>query len=290
MGHTATGTINFFRTHIAAWEEHVTDGVHERFRSTLARLVDHRGFHAVQDRSGHKLNHRNYYDGRKGGLLFRAECTGRTFSFDFFGEGDRYESGAFARMPRPLQHACAVEMSHLLRKLGELGYEGFDRRHEPEGIGPLAVLRHARGESGESPLDRFNRSWNFESDWARGGRFERDASGWPTARAVRAEHARDRDGLPIEVGSPMYCHDARGRLFRGVARPCPNGQWILLGPSATYAYAWGASSLFRDIEGEPRRSVQGQKERLRKEIASALKAENFARVAVLARAIQGVSP
>lgn len=289
MGHTATGTINFFGTHIGAWEEHVTDGVHERFRSTLARLVDHRGFHAVQDRSGHKLNHRNYYDGRKGDLLFRAECSGRMFSFEFFGEGERYEYERFARMPRPLQYACAVEISHLLMKLVELGYEGFDRRHEPEGIGPLAVLRHARGESAATPLERFNRLWNFPSDWDRGGRFERDASGWPTAKAAGAEHARDRDGLLVEVGSPMYCRDERGRLFRGFARPCPNGQWTLLGPSETTAIAWGAKSLFRDIEGEPRRFVRCQKERLRKEIDAAMKAENFARVEVLARAIRGAA-
>lgn len=282
------GTINFFGMHIAAWEEHVTDGVRERFRSTIARLVDHRGFRATQDSSVHKLLRAGRYDGRKGDLLFRAECSGRTFNFEWFAEGDRYKSGRFQRMPRPLQHAFAVEMSHLLRKLVELGYEGFDRRHEPRGIDPLSVLRHARGESGGSPLERFNRTWNFEGDWARGGRFERDASGWPTAASVSAAGARDRDGQPIEVGSLMYGRDTDGRLFRGVARPAPNGQWILLGPSETSVHVWGAS-LFRDIEGEPRRLHRDQKGRLRRELDAALAATDYRRVEVLARAIRRVA-
>jgi hypothetical protein len=284
------GTINFFGSHIGAWEADVTDGVYERFRSTLARLVDHRGFRATQDPSAHKLLRSGRYDGRKGDLFFRAECTGRTFSFEFFGEGGRYQYDRFVRMPKPLQYAGAVEMSHLLRKLGELGYAGFDRRHEPAGIDPLSVLHHARGEDRGTPLERFNRLWNFGSDWARGGRFERDESGWPSARSMlEGRREVDADGLPVEVGSLMYCRDDRGRLFRGVARPCPNGQWILLGPSETTARAWAAKDLFRDIDGAPRRFVRGQKERLRKEIDEALKAENYGRVAVLARAVQGVA-
>lgn len=287
------GTINFFDTHIGAWEDHV-DGpaIHDRFRSVIARLVDHRGFRMHQDASVPKTIRKCYYQGRKGDLEVRAECTGRTFNFVFFQSlnvenpyGGRHDFNKFGRMPRPMQFACVVEMCHVLRKLVELGYV-VDGRHGLSRIDPLSVLRHAQGRTDEGdPLGTFNIAW-------RADRFARDESGWPTAESVGAVGAKDRDGLPVEAGSIMFCRDRGGRLFRGVARPTPNEQWVLLGPSGTSARTWSTKALFRSADREPRRFVPGQRDRVLKELQDELKKKNFDRVEALARvagALEGVA-
>lgn len=285
------GTINFFATHIGAWEEsHDFDAVAERFRSLIARLRDHRGFRVRQDDGVAKRIRSNHYVGRKGDLEFHAETSGRMFQVEFFQNintanryGGRYDFAKFDRMPRTMQLACAVEMSHVLRKLIELGYVLKGTRQGITSADTLSVLRHARGRTDEGdPLATFNRQWNFESDWARGGRFERDASGWPTASSVGAALDKDRDGVPLVSGETMYCRH-NGRLFRGIARPAPNGQWILLSHGrAKYAHA---SYLFRcaDPSAEPRRVVPKQSARVREELEMALKANEYRRVEALAR-------
>lgn len=284
------GTINVWGTHIGAWEEHVTPAVLDRFRSVLARLRDHRGFRIRQDATVHKLIRRGYYFGRKGDLELYAKQSGRMFEIDFFQNinrenpnGGQYDFDKFARMPRTMQLACAVEMSHVLRKLLELGYVLEGRRQGITSAELLPVLRHAQGRTDEGdPLAAFNRSWNFESDWDRGGRFERDASGWPTVAAVCCGTPKDRDGRVLVSGETMYCR-RRGRLFRGVARPGPNGNWLLI--SHGEAVHVQERELFRcdDPSAEPRRLVPGQAKRVRAELEKALKANAYRRVEALAR-------
>lgn len=289
------GTINFFGTHIGAWEETTTrefvaPGVYERFRATLARLRDHRGFRVHQDTSVHKLIRRGHYLGRKGDLEFHAEAHGRTFAIEFFQNvniknrnGGRYDFDKFERMPRTMQLACAVEMSHVLRKLIELGYVLEGTRQGITSAGLLPVLRHAQGRTDEGdPLMQFNRSWNFESDWKRGGRFDRDESGWPTVKAVCCGVPKDRDGQLLVSGETMYCR-RKGGLFRGVARPAPNGGWVLIAHGRSVHV--DERELFRcdDPSAEPRRLVPGQLKRVRAELEKALKASAYDRVEALAR-------
>lgn len=288
------GTINFFETHIGAWEESRDfDAVHQRFKSTLARLRDQRGFRLRQDASVGKA----IYFGRKGDLEFYARCCGRTFSIEFFQNinvenrnGGQYDFRKFDRMPKTMQLACAVEMSHVLRKLLELGYVLEGTRQGITSAALLPVLRHAQGRTDEDdPLTRFNRSWNSEWDWKQGGRFERDASGWPTIKAVCCGSTTDRDGRPIVSGETMYCRLRDGRLFRGVARPAPNGQWVLLSHGRSeHVYH---RELFRcdDPSAEPRRLVPKQNERVRTELEKALKANNYPRVETLARVAKRLS-
>lgn len=287
------GTINFFETHIGAWEENVdTPAIRGRFRSVLARLRDHRGFRIVQDESVHKLIRPGYYNGRKGALEFRAEQSGRTFSIEFFQNvnienrnGGRYDFRKFERMPRTMQLACAVEMSHVLRKLLELGYVLEGTRQGITSANLLAVLRHAQGRTDEGdPLMQFNRGWNFDSDWKRGGRFERDESGWPTVKAVCCGTPKDRDGRLLVSGETMYCR-RKGRLFRGVARPAPNGQWVLLSHGRMVHVH--ERELFRceDPSAEPRRLVPKQRERLRVELEKSVKANAYRHVEALARVL-----
>lgn len=298
---SARGTINFYGTHIGAWEEktpdgYVDSGVYERFRSLLARLRDQRGFRVQQDQSVSKIIRRCYYVGRKGDLEFHAEAGGRTFKIEFFQNvnvenrnGGRYDFRKFERMPRTMQLACAVEMSHVLRKLIELGYVLEGRRQGVTSANLLAVLRHAQGRTDEGdPLAAFNRGWNFEGDWERGGRFERDASGWPTAAAVSCGWpSKDRDGRTLVSGEMMYCR-RDGRLFRGVARPGPNDQWHLISHGRDVCVP--ARELFRceDPSAEPRRLVPGQPRRVRAELEKALQANDYRRVEALARVARSI--
>lgn len=289
-----TGTINFFETHIGAWEEtRDFEAVGERFRSLMARLRDHRGFRVRQDTSVNRLIRRSYYIGSKGDLKFHAHAAGRTFQIEFFQEinvenrnGGRYDFRKFERMPRTMQLACAVELSHVLRKLLELGYVLPGRRQGITSAELLPVLRHAQGRTDEgNPLAAFNQSWNFESDWERGGRFERDASGWPTVAAVSdGRPSIDRDGRLLVSGETMYCR-RDGRLFRGVARPVPNGSWLLISHGCGVHVQ--PSELFRcaDPSAEPRRLVTKQRERVRAELEKALKANAYERVETLARVL-----
>lgn len=277
------GTINFFETHVSAWEEHVTEAVLDRFRSVLARLRDQRGFRIGQDQSVHKLIRKGYYFGRKGDLEFHAECSGRMISIEFFQNlnvenpnGGRYDFRKFTRMPRTMQLACVVEMSHVLRKLLELGYVFEGTRQGITSAELLPVLRHAQGRTDEGDsLARFNRAWTNH-------RYERDESGWPSAREVRYWPGKDRDGRPIVSGETMYCRH-KGRLYRGVARPNMNDMWILISHGRDIHVH--ATALFRcdDPAAEPRRLVPKQAERVRAELEKALKANAYDRVETLAR-------
>ncbi|WP_146653968.1 hypothetical protein [Labilithrix luteola] len=258
--------------------------MYERFLSVLARLRDHRGFRVHQDQNVNKRIRRCYYVGRKGDLEFHAEAVGRTFKIEFFQNvnvenrnGGRYDFDKFARMPRTMQLACAVEMSHVLRKLLELGYVLEGTRQGITSAELLPVLRHAQGRTDEGdPLATFNRGWGED-------RFERDQSGWPTATSVNSGYGgKDRDGRPLVSGETMYCRRG-GRLFRGVARPGPNDNWILI--SHGRGVHAQARELFRceDPAIETRRFVPGQPKRVHAELQKAMKANAYRRVEALAR-------
>lgn len=283
-------TIILFDTYIGAWEDiqpraFIDPVVEERFRSVLARLSDHRGFRFRQDESVFRTIRRGYYKGRKGDLEFYAQAGGRMFSIEFFQNvanvenrnGGRYDFGKFARMPRTMQLACAVEMTHVLRKLLELGYSLDGNRLGIASADTLAVLRHAQGRTDEGdPLAKFDRSWSSH-------RFERDESGWPTLASVGGGRSRtDRDGRPIFSGETMCCRRG-GRLFRGVVRPGPNDGWHVLSNGSDVHVT--SRELFRcdDPSAEPRRFVPGQLKRVRAELEKALKANAYKRVEVLAR-------
>lgn len=284
------GTINFFDTHIGAWEETEDyDSVEKRFRSLMEHLR-RRGFEVNQDASVALIIRHHYYLGSKGDLEFRAETHGRMFQVEFFQNlvvehpsGGYYESRKFKRMPRTMQFQCVVEMSHVLHKLLELGYILEGTRQGIVSADLLSVLRHAQGRTDEGdPLAQFNRSWNFPSDWKTGGRFQRDASGWPTIASVaQYDSNKDKDGLPLVSGEMMYCRH-EGRLYRGIARPAPNSSWMLISNGSSVSVH--AKALFRcdNPANLPRRYMSNQKVRVRGELDKALKANNYKRVATLA--------
>jgi hypothetical protein len=302
-----TGTINFFESHIGLWEETVDEPAMRRvLRSILARLTDHRGWKFVVDpevAAKYPRLARTHFYGRKGDLECNAETVGRTIRIEFFQNvanvdnphGGRYCSQKFQRMPRPMQLACAIEMAHVLRKAVELGYVLEGRRHGITSTDLLAVLRHAEGRTDENnPLAKFNRGWNFDSDWERGGRFERDADGWPSAKEYAHWPARDRDGVRIRSGDVVYVRH-EGRLFRGIARPNMNDMWIVISPAtasapATLVYET-ARRLFRceHPDQEPRRLIPNQAGRLTAELDAAVKAKRYPRVVALARTLEALA-
>lgn len=135
------------------------------------------------------------------------------------------------------------------------------------------------------PLAFFNAGWDSEHDKKRGDhRFERDANGWPSDRALGSWDRTDRDGVRLEHGSIRYARDSKGRLRRGRVYGGINGMWMLVyGPGRNDHMHHTAKSYFTYAAGMPRKVVSAQRrqQRLQAELDKAVKAMNFERAAVL---------
>ena len=288
------GSLIVYNTNIGAWEDQVdAAGMRVVLRSLLGRL--RRRGHTVRQDPEIETNHpaiaRDYWVGRIGDLESTIQLQGRSLAIEFFQNvanvdnryGGRYDSNKLQRMPQSIRIRCIVEMTAVLRKLRELGYT-FGRPVFVEPLSLLAVRDVAAGTSARARLgtiEDFNDRWDMFGDRARGvHRFERDETGWPTAKEIG--HHLDRDGVVIRNGDLRYTR-VDGRLVCGIVRPNMNGMWILGGSTQ-------ASSreifLCEDPASEPRRLVPKQPDRLRSEIEKALKAGDYRRVEALARVLQ----
>ena len=285
------GALVVHDTQIFAREENVDkNGMHAVLRSMLARLRS-RG-HVMQRCPQTAKNHPSLapdtWVGRLGDLECLVEVRGRLLEAAFFQNvanvtnqyGGRYDLGKYRRMPRTIRLQCVVEMTAVLNKLRELGY-AFESPSFAEPMSMLAVRDAAEPPKRWGTLDDFNSHWDSEWDRKRGThRFERDETGWPTAKEIG--HHLDRDRVPVRNGELRYFRD-RGRLVRGIVRTNMNGMWYV----GDFACA-SSHELFlcEDPAAEPRRLVPKQLERLRGEIDKALKVNDYRRVETLARVIQ----
>ena len=283
-----SGSIVIYQTSINVWEEEVEEpGIRLAMRGVLGHMVG-RGYVAERD----PATERHYptlsgtrWLARKGELRAIAEQGGRHFKIEFYQElhvdnpnGGRYDFDKFNRMHRTMQLECVVEVAAVCRKLRALGYS-----HSKPAIGTdpslLAIRDAICPPCRWGTLDNFNAQWNFESDWKRGvHRFERDETGWPSAKATG--HHRDRDGVPIVNGDVRYIRQ-RGRLARGVVHPNMNGMWFV----GDFAYVSSRDLFYCDPSHERRRFVAGQQRRLRAEIEKSVEACDYPRVEALARVL-----
>lgn len=149
------------------------------------------------------------------------------------------------------------------------------------------------------PLIYFNDIWDMPYERARGiHRFERDDTGWPSAKALGSWGRKDRDGAELTHGALRYARDQKGYLLRGRVYGGINGRWMMIyGPGSRDHTHVSSHELFTCSPGSvPRKQYPNPKkgrkkavERIRRKMTDAVKAEDFeaaARLRDVARRIE----
>ncbi len=217
----------------------------------------------------------------KGDLKADLEVSGRAIKLQVFQsvhcptrpdhEG-RYESNKEACM----SYLQRLEMERTRRRIRDYLCNVFDGY----GFQPPKI-----SSPNPDPLAYFNSVWDSEHDVRRGiHRFDRDASGWPSDRALGSWSRIDQDGVRLEHGSIRYARDSKGRIRRGRVYGGINGMWMLIyGPGRKDYVHETASTYFTYVPGMPRKQVSARRrqQRLQVELDKAVKAMNFERAAVL---------
>jgi len=286
--------------HIGVWEENVDETAMLAVLRSLRERMRSRGW-AVEIDTAH-TNYRplqlRRHLARKGDLRYYASTSGRHLEVNFFQEittepgRGRYDGQYFRDMPRHLRIPCIVEMVAVIRKLQDCGYR-LNPYQLTQGVPlPLALLKLFDGRRFEGdPLGAFNDSWGGRRGEVR---FDRDETGWPSAKEVGCWHPLDRDGVRLHQGDWRYIRPTwlwpqpKGRIIYGQVYGGINGQWELVSNGVVYSGCFQAREFFscERPDLEPRRLVPGQKDRLEKELAKALEKKDWRRVEVLAGVIR----
>lgn len=294
-----TGHIHGHDTMISVWEEDVTESMFSVFGAVIQHLHAHgftvRACPTTQKR--YRCLSRTTRIGRKGDLEYELQLRGRVLELTFFQNvnienpnGGKYDFRKLHRMSRTMRLQCLAEMTKLARLYLSIGYE-LGRRAFPVKLPlPFAIRHFAEQRSLENPLDSFNATWNFDSDWARGGRFKRDETGWPTFAEYGQCHNTDRDKRPIRNGEQKYYRHYDGYLHRATVFTSMNNMWCC--ESGAGRHHVSGSELF-DCERPdllPRRHKKDQEATLQKMLTQAVEAKDYARVGVLSRVLQRSFP
>ena len=207
-------------------------------------------------------------------LSARLRLTGRQIEIAFYQNiasehpaGGYFDSCKFLRMPCSMQQRFLIEARGLIAYLCQAhGYTSPSIDRKPGSHVYSRLRRYCIfGEKTlptEHPLASFNEHWNMPGDWARGGRFKRDESGWPAP----SEHLgygwnggnRDIHGDYIEPGSVRYWIDYKGHVLRGRVYPNMNSMSIVVyGPAPRDYTAVNSQELFVPIPGRSLRKVKG---------------------------------
>lgn len=278
------GDLNVFDTHLGVWEDNSDfEGMRRTFHVMLDVLRS-RGFTVDQDPRVDVCIRRDYYLGRKGDLEFYAYTGGRTAQVEFFQNlnienrnGGRYDFDKFQKMPRSMRFACVVELTAIAKVLIDLGY-ALGSKVDAKGplLWKLYMAMSGRRPDGETPLERFNQRWEAN-------RFKRDENGWPTESEIGGYgNQTGMDKQPLRCGDTRYFR-LRGRLMRGTVYTNKGNMWqVCYGGSVTYESASRLFSCENPTE-VPRRYIPGQAKRVRAELQKATDANNYDRVAVLAK-------
>lgn len=283
------GYLNLFDTHLGIWDEW-EDHSGPAMKRILARMVAHlkgRGFAMSLDRTKSHLTSiaKYYWYGRRGDLELTVELSGRHTALEFFqnlnGEnpnGGRYDFNKLRRMNRTMRLECIVELYKAAQAAQALhGYQlkarnGFRDRDVPI---TLTTVRDLAEQRHGTPLEDFNEGWGSD-------RFERDETGWPSAKELASWRSKDRDGRPVFTGATKF-YRHRGRLVRCTALPNMNDMWRVdvNGVPLTWVHA---TKLFEceHPEREPRRYFPDHRDRLEKVLATAVERKDFFRVSRIA--------
>ena len=296
-----TGTVNFGDAHLSIWEEPNVPlvwgndwepafkrDVFARIVQTLNRLgwtctmppIDEHKVKAYGGKVERRSRERNRFC-VKGDLKAELHLSGRCIELQIFQslncptrpdpEG-RYERNKEACMPYVLR----LEMERTRQRIRDYlcnVFDGYSFR-SPEISSP-----------NPDPLAYFNERWDSEHEKRRGShRFERDANGWPSDRALGSWDRTDHDGVRLEHGAIRYARDSKGQLRRGRVYGGINGMWMLVyGPGRNDHMHQTAATYFTYTSGMPRKQVSAHRrqQRLQTELDKAVKAMNFEQAAVL---------
>lgn len=291
------GEFHIHDSTIAVWEEHYNPIVYAAMYKVMLRAIrqlTERGWTMQPDARIAKqfpTLKDDHWEGRRGVLELRIQLNGRSLEIMFFqnvihenrhgGQFDFQKMKRMAAVSRTLRIACLVEMKRLADLFVSIGYRLTEREGsryvelEPS-LKMVRDLAEGLREDAMTPLERFNRRWGAD-------RFERDATGWPSAKELSSWHHK---GEGFAQGAVFYTRDRSGRLARGQVFEGINGMWTLYANGVYIQGALHPNQFFHceHPEREPRR-VRDHRGRLKQELNKAVQAENFARVATLGKVL-----
>lgn len=287
-----TGHVHGYDTILSVWEENTRE---EEMFGVFGAVCSHlhaRGFTVracPETQQRYPTLSRTTRVGRKGDLEYKMNLHGRSLEVAFFQNvtncenpcGGYYDFNKLGRMTRTMRLQCLTEMTCLARRFLAMGYV-LGRRAFPDPTLSLAfAVRYlAEQRKPARPLDDFNARWNSDYDWAKGGRFKRDETGWPVASEYSAYNT-DRDKKPIRNFEVKYYRHWNGYLHRAQVFTNMNNMWMC--ESGAGRHYVSSRELFDCERPEllPPRLKQAPMDRLKLELEKALKAENYERVATL---------
>jgi hypothetical protein len=244
----------------------------------LLRVLKGLGFSIEEDPrivKHYRILRRYHRVGRSKDLFVHCETYATGSKFEFYQEivtenrnGGRYDFAKVAKMPYLVRKRFEWAMAALK---ADLLARGFVENAKIESPNP-------------DPLAYFNGHWDGEYEKKRGThRFERDESGWPSAREIGCWSTKDRDGKPLTHGAFRYARDHRGYLIRGRVYGGINGMWLMVyGPgkrdfthkSAHEFFAYSPGMLRKQYP-DPKSAQRRASERVRRQMAKAVSAEDF---------------
>lgn len=186
--------------------------------------------------------------------------------------GGRYDFQHLDKMPYPVRLGFIRASRALNARLVELGLTETTRITSPN----------------PDPLAYFNDRWDCDHDIRRGvHRFERDETGWPSARELRCWNHHDADGVPLTQGAIRYDRDAKGYLRRGRTYGGINGMWTFVyGPGPHDFSSSHASAYFSWKPGLARKIHPNPASVLKRRLEAAVRSQDFERAIPLRDALQ----
>lgn len=207
--------------------------------------------------------------GRRYHLRFHARHAPKLSEIKFFQElvrdnpnGGYYDFGKLEKMPPDVLKFFKIERRWLTEVLKASGRVDETERKMPE-ITAYEWLTHEILKSGHYRGDKAKlKPHPFKTIWT----------------SSDAYNCKDRDGKQIRPWQTKCFYDWDGRLKRGhVVKNLNNMWWVITGRYSVSNVS--ASSLF-DYSGEPKRSVEWQKGKMRRLMAQASEAHDYERAAM----------
>lgn len=299
------GRISLHDTQIAIWEEpgKCDQKYEDLFRrevfEPIIRFLRSRRWKIDHDPS--EIHYRSIAKSMRQGvhpdrLKIRMRQSGRTVELLFYQDvvsdhlyGGQYDFDKYFKMPYLIRLRFLAEARALITFLREAHGYSLDLAYREDVDLTKRIIRTAKyGRDPlptEDPLGAFNHCWNFESDWKRGGRYKRDETGWPSENEYRWWNY-----YGVTNGSKRYLLMHDGYIRRGIAYRSMNGMcWFVYGPDPRGNF-WQAMSgeLFVPAPGQNLRKVKNYNGAvvLKKLLDAAVKAQDYRRTEILARALR----
>lgn len=295
------GSLSLYDTTLSIWEEPahpegqthgLWHGYEQEFTKTvftpLRGYLRRRGWTVVRDPRGqhYKCIAKWMWLGNHGDLQVKLQLGGRHIEIAFFQNvvhenpnGGQYDYDRLDKMPYLVRLRFLAEMKALIEYLQtKHGYAGPQLAGREEWPLALRIARTARYGKNirptEDPLGSFNDGWDSEWEKRRGThRFERDETGWPTAKELRSW-----DYHGITPGCERCWIHYSGHIFRGRAYPDMNGMCVFVYGKNPRDYTQvGSWELFTPKPGQSLRKVARHRcqSTVKRLLDQAVKDQNF---------------